>query len=140
MGDLWAWLQVATAFAIDFNIWGFVWSFVIFQSYYKSGDLFRTSSARISWIGSTQNFLLVLLGFIAGPVYDRGYLRQLLFVGSFLVVTSAITLSFSTKYYQVFLSQAVGIGVGSGLLLAPTVSLVFTYFSTRALDGLVGVS
>ncbi|KAI0513011.1 monocarboxylate permease [Xylaria bambusicola] len=131
-GGLVAWLQVAAAFAVQFNTWGFVSSFGTFQTYYESGELFKASSARISWIGCTQNLLILLLGLIAGPVYDRGYLRQLLCVGSFIAVSSFIALSFSKRYYQVFLSQGVGLGLGSGLLFAPTMSLVSTYFSTRA--------
>ncbi|ORY63351.1 uncharacterized protein BCR38DRAFT_458507 [Pseudomassariella vexata] len=47
-------------------------------SYYESGELFKASSTGISWIGFIQSFLLQLIGLIAGPVYDRGYLRLLL--------------------------------------------------------------
>ncbi|KAI0904632.1 monocarboxylate permease-like protein, mch4 [Ustulina deusta] len=130
-GGLVAWRQVAAGFAINFNTWGIVSSFGVFQSYYESGDLFEASSSRISWIGCIQNFALQFLGIIAGPVYDRGYLRQLLCTGSFLVVLGFMALSLSTKYYQAFLSQAVGIGVGAGLLFTPTVSLVSNYFSTH---------
>ncbi|KAI0425989.1 monocarboxylate permease-like protein, mch4 [Xylaria sp. FL1042] len=131
-GGLIAWLQVVAGFIINFNTWGVVSSFGVFQSYYESGELFRASSSGISWIGCIQNFLLQFLGIIAGPVYDRGYLRHLLCTGSALVVISFMALSLSTKYYQVFLSQGVGIGVGAGLLFAPTVSLISTYFSSQA--------
>ncbi|KAI1424869.1 monocarboxylate permease [Xylaria sp. FL1777] len=131
-GRLVAWLQVVAGFVINFNTWGIVSSFGVFQSYYESGVLFKASSSNISWIGSVQNFLLQLLGIIAGPIYDRGYLRQLLFTGSLLVVLGFMTLSLSTKYYQAFLSQGVVIGVGAGLLFAPTISLVSTYFTTHA--------
>lgn len=82
-GGLMAWLQVAGAFVVFFNTWGLINTFAIFQTYCESGALFTESSSNISWIGSIQCFLLQPTGIIAGPVYDRGYLRLLLLSGSF---------------------------------------------------------
>lgn len=39
--------------------------------------------------------------------------------------------SLSTKYYQIFLAQGLCVGLGSGCLFTPAISLVGTYFSTR---------
>ncbi|KAI1736669.1 monocarboxylate permease-like protein, mch4 [Xylaria scruposa] len=130
-GGLVAWLQVASGFVLFFNTWGIASSFGVFQSYYESGRLFSTSSSNISWIGSVQAFLLQLTGIVAGPLYDRGYLRALLFVGISLVLLGLFTLSASTQYYQALLSQGFSIGIGAGLLFTPTVSLIQTYFSTH---------
>ncbi|KAI0129798.1 monocarboxylate permease-like protein, mch4 [Xylariales sp. AK1849] len=126
-----AWLQVAAGFIIFFNTWGMISSFSVFQTYYESGELFKASSADISWIGSIQSFLLQLTGLVAGPVYDRGYLRLLLVTGSSMVVFGLMMLSLSTEYWQVLLAQAVCVGIGAGLLFVPTVSLIPTWFSTR---------
>lgn len=40
-------------------------------------------------------------------------------------------LSLSTQYYQVFLSQALCIGIGSGLLYVPSLALVGTKFTSK---------
>lgn len=40
-------------------------------------------------------------------------------------------LSLSTTYYQVILSQAICIGIGTGCLFIPCVAVLSTYFSTR---------
>ncbi|KAI3325975.1 monocarboxylate permease-like protein, mch4 [Xylariaceae sp. AK1471] len=130
-GGLVAWLQVAAGFVLFFNTWGILSSFGVFQSYYESGDLFVTSSSNISWIGSIQSFLLQLTGLVAGPLYDRGYLRALLITGMALVLLGLFALSASTQYYQALLSQGFSIGIGAGLLFTPTVSLLPTYFSTH---------
>ncbi|KAJ8120350.1 hypothetical protein ONZ43_g2920 [Nemania bipapillata] len=130
-GGLAAWTQVAAGFVILLNTWGILSSFGVFQSYYASGDLFLASSSNISWIGSIQSFLPQLSGLIAGPLYDRGYLRTLLATGSAFVLLGLFTLSASTQYYQALLSQGFCIGIGAGLLFVPTVSLVPTYFSTH---------
>lgn len=130
-GGLIAWLQVAAGFVLFFNTWGMISSFSVFQTYYESGELFEASSANISWIGSIQCFLLQLTGLVAGPIYDRGYLRLLLVTGSFMIIFGLMMLSLSTEYWQALLAQAFCIGVGAGLLFVPTVSLIPTWFSTR---------
>lgn len=84
-GGLLAWLQVAAGFILFFNTWGMLSTFPVFQTYYETGELFLATSTNISWIGSIQCFLLQLTGLIAGPVYDREYIRLLLLSGSFLI-------------------------------------------------------
>ncbi|KAF2690142.1 monocarboxylate permease-like protein, mch4 [Lentithecium fluviatile CBS 122367] len=130
-GGLMAWLQVAAGFMLFFNTWGMLNAFAVFQTYYESGELFEASSSDISWIGSIQCFLLQLTGLVAGPIYDRGYLRLLLVTGSFMVVFGHMMLSLCTEFWQVLLSQAFCVGIGSGLLFTPTVSLLPTWFSTH---------
>lgn len=130
-GGLTAWLQVAGGFMIFFNTWGLINTFAVFQTYYESGALFTESSSNISWIGSIQCFLLQLTGIVAGPIYDRGYLRLLLITGSILVVFGYMMLSLCHEYWQAVLAQAICVGLGSGLLFTPTVSLLPTWFSSH---------
>jgi hypothetical protein len=48
---------------------GIVNTYGVFQTYYES-DLLRTESpSNISWIGSIQAFLLLLVGVITGPLF-----------------------------------------------------------------------
>lgn len=114
-----------------FNTWGLLNTFGAFQTYYESGELFAASSSDISWIGSIQSYMLLLTGLFAGPIYDRGYLRTLLFVGSFGIVFGHMMLSISTTYWEVLLAQGFCIGIGAGCLFVPCVSIMPTYFSTR---------
>ena len=130
-GGLTAWLQAAGGFMIFFNTWGLINTFAVFQTYYESGALFTETSSNISWIGSIQCFLLQLTGIVAGPIYDRGYLRLLLLTGSFMVVFGYMMLSLCSEYWQALLAQAICVGIGSGLLFTPTVSLLPTWFSSH---------
>ncbi|KAH6887048.1 monocarboxylate permease [Thelonectria olida] len=130
-GGLVAWLQVAGGFILFFNTWGMISAFSVYQTYYESGEIFEASSAEISWIGSIQSFLLQLTGLVAGPVYDRGYLRLLLIVGSLMVVFGHMMLSLCTEYWHALLAQGFCVGIGAGLLFVPTVSLIPTWFNTR---------
>ncbi|KAL4862124.1 hypothetical protein BDV12DRAFT_207449 [Aspergillus spectabilis] len=130
-GGFIAWLHVAGGFMLFFNTWGMLNTFGVFQTYYESGDLFRSSSSDISWIGSIQATMLLLVGFFTGPIYDRGYLRALLIVGSFGIVFGTMMLSLCKEYWQVLLAQGFGVGIGAGCLFVPCVSILPTYFSTK---------
>lgn len=130
-GGLQAWLHVLGAFMLWFNTWGILNAFGVFQTYYESGELFTKSSSDISWIGSIQSFMLLAVGIFVGPIYDRGYLRSLLVVGSFGVVFGHMMLSLCTEYWQVLLAQGFCVGIGAGCLFVPSVSVLPTYFSTR---------
>lgn len=130
-GGALAWLQVLSAFLLWFNTWGILNAFGVFQTYYESGELFQTSSSNISWIGSIQSFMLLVVGIFAGPMYDRGYLRTLLFVGSFGVVFGHMMLSLCTEYWQALLAQGFCVGIGAGCLFVPSVSILPTYFSKK---------
>jgi MFS family permease len=89
------------------------------------------SSSTISWIGSVQSSLLLILGLITGPLYDAGYFRVLLSTGSFLVIFGQMVTSLCHEYYQVILAQGFCIGIGVGLIFIPGVAVLSTYFDTR---------
>lgn len=130
-GGLIAWLHVAGSFTLFFNTWGVLNTFGVYQTYYESGALFQASSSQISWIGSIQAFMLLLVGFFAGPIYDRGYLRMLLISGTFMVVFGHMMTSLCHEYWQVLLAQGFVIGIGAGCLFVPCVAIMPQYFSTR---------
>jgi MFS family permease len=73
----------------------------------------------------------MLVGALTGPIYDAGYFRALLLVGSFCVVFGHMMLSLATTYWQVILAQGVCVGIGAGCLFVPSVAILSTYFSTR---------
>lgn len=100
----------------------------VFQTYYQLDRLSSYSSSTIAWIGSTQAFLLFLVSVVAGPVFDAGYLRALLLIGLVLVVVGMELVSVTSQYWQVFLTQAVMMGLGFGCLYLPAPAVVSQYF------------
>lgn len=106
-------------------------TFGVYQTYYETRSPPLASPSSISWIGSVQAFLLMLVGAITGPIYDAGYFRELLLSGSFFVVLGHMMLSLCTKYWEVILAQAFCIGIGTGLLFVPSVAILSTYFNTK---------
>ncbi|PWY85085.1 MFS general substrate transporter, partial [Aspergillus heteromorphus CBS 117.55] len=130
-GGTLAWLQVAGAFFLFFNSWGVVNTFGVFQSYYEETLLSNYSASAISWIGTVQGFLLFLAGIVVGPIFDKGYLKSLIAIGSFLVVFGLMMTSLATEYYQFFLAHGVAVGIGCAFLFLPSIAIVATYFTTR---------
>lgn len=130
-GGLHAWLKVFGGFMIYINIWGFTLTYGAFQNYYKTTLLSSSTPSAISWIGTVQAWLLIVIGVASGPLFDMGYFRSMLLVGNFLVVLGIMMLSLSTTYWQVFLSQGVCMGLGAGLLYIPSLALVGVWFSKK---------
>ncbi|KAL9030558.1 MAG: hypothetical protein Q9180_006891 [Flavoplaca navasiana] len=129
-GGLHAWLQVLGAFFLVFNSWGIINSFGAYQTYYQTA-LTSSSSSAISWIGTVQAFLLIIMGIIAGPIYDRGYIRTLIIAGTTMAVFGLMMTSLASRYWEIFLAQGLCVGLGMGCLYVPSVAIVSTYFSTK---------
>jgi len=106
-------------------------SFGVFQTYYENKLLSASSAIQISWIGSIQAFLLLVIGVSTGPLFDRGYLNSLLLVGSLLTVFGLMMTSICTQYWQIILAQGVCVGLGAGCLFVPSVAVVATFFTTK---------
>ena len=130
-GGLVAWLQVLGSFMLFFNTWGFLNTFGVFQTYYESGALFSESSSNIAWIGGIQAYMLLTVSFFSGPIYDRGYLRTLVSVGSLAIVFGLMMLSISKTYWEVLLCQGFVVGIGAGCLFVPCIAVLPTYFSSK---------
>ena len=130
-GGLNAWLQVLSSFFVFFNTWGIVNAFGIYQTYYEHGILKGSSPSDISWVGSLSAFLLMLTGTFGGPIYDKGFIRELMAVGSFLIVFGQMMLSLSSEYWHVLLSQGFCIGIGTGCIFVSGVAILSTHWSTK---------
>lgn len=109
-----------------FSTWGWITSYGVFQEYYRT-SLGLTPST-ISWIGSVQIFLLFFLGTFSGRALDAGLFRPVYATGSCLQLLGVFSMSASTNFWQIFLSQGLCLGIANGLHFCPAMSLVSTYF------------
>ncbi|MCJ1453667.1 hypothetical protein MMC28_004015 [Mycoblastus sanguinarius] len=130
-GGLVAWIQVAGSFFLFFNSWGTVNAFGVFQTYYQTAFLSNESPSNISWIGSIQAFLLLIIGAVTGPLYDAGYFRHLILTGCLLVAFGFMMTSLCSQYWQVILAQGICIGLGQGCLFIPSVAILPQYFTSK---------
>jgi MFS family permease len=126
-GGFQAWSQVALAHFVIFNTWGYINSFGVFQTYYS--HTLGHPPSDISWVGSIQIFLLFFIGTFSGRATDAGYFKVTLACGALLLCFSIFMTSLCTKYWQLFLAQGIGQGIGCGLMFCPTLALISTYFA-----------
>lgn len=105
-------------------------SFGVFQEYYTTTHPVRNlaDATAISWIGSIQFCLCPLLGCIAGPLFDSGYLKSLIVAGGGLYVFSLMMTSIASQYWQILLAHGIGVGLGMGLFFSPSVSTLSHHF------------
>lgn len=118
---------------------GLLNTFGVYQAYYETGQLFTSTTSNISWIGSIQAFLMLLVGTVTGPIFDGGHLRILLIIGTFGVVFGHMMLSLVHEYWQALLAQAFVIGLGAGCLYVPSVAVNPQWFSSRLITAM-GIS
>ncbi|KAF5699213.1 major facilitator superfamily transporter [Fusarium mundagurra] len=128
-GGFRGWVQVAAAFLLVLDGFGFITAFGVFQTYYVK--LLPQSPSEISWIGSMQIFLLFLLGTISGRAIDAGYFRITMLLGFTFQLAGVFGASFSSAYWQFLLSQGIATGIGNGMHFTALVWLVSQYFTKR---------
>lgn len=93
-GGVRAWTQVFGSHLLVCNTWGFINSFGVFQTYYV-GALGHPPSD-ISWIGSTQIWLLFFIGTFSGRATDYGLYKPTIALGSFVMIFGVFMTSLST--------------------------------------------
>jgi len=73
------------------------------------------------------------MGVVSGKIFDAGYGRMIIRLGSALFIFSLFMLSLTKQgqFYQIFLSQGLGMGFGVGLLFVPTTATVSVHFNDR---------
>ncbi|KAI1753323.1 major facilitator superfamily domain-containing protein [Xylaria castorea] len=126
-----AWLQVLGAFCVYLNTWGLLNSYGVFQTYYKLDFLSSRSTSTIGWIGSLQGALFFAVSIIVGPMFDLGYFRSMMWVGTAFIVVGMFLLSISSQFYQILLTQSVLVGIGEGFLFLPAPAVVAQHFNAR---------
>lgn len=108
-----------------FVTWGYLNSFGSFQTYYEQ-TMPDTSPSVISWIGSLQIWLTMIMGVFTGRLLDAGFFVPTFFVGAVLQVLGLFLMSICTKYWQLMLTQGFLTGLGGGIFFTPALALVAT--------------
>lgn len=110
---------------------GIINTYGVYQTFYQADFLRFESESTISWIGSVQAALLYLIGAAAGPIFDAGHMRALIWSGTILSVLGMMLTSIAKTYWQVILSQGVLVGLGTGCLFVGAISIIPQYFTTK---------
>ncbi|KAF2475158.1 MFS general substrate transporter [Lindgomyces ingoldianus] len=126
-----AWLQVLGSWILFWNTWGLTNSYGVFQTFYLNNLLPSSNASAISWVGSVQLFLTMVVGIPAGVLLDAGHLHFLIAAGTLLEIAGLFALAECSKYWQIFLAQGICMGIGSGLLGLTSVAVIPLYFQRR---------
>ncbi|KAI0357828.1 MFS general substrate transporter [Trametes cingulata] len=112
---------------------GMINAFGVFQDYYQTTLLSKSSASSISLIGSLQTFLLYFLGPFVGRLFDVYGTSILIPLGSIICVFALMMVSLvqPNHPYQIFLSHGVLFGVGISLLFNPSVAVLGHWFRRR---------
>ncbi|KJA25035.1 hypothetical protein HYPSUDRAFT_53283 [Hypholoma sublateritium FD-334 SS-4] len=131
-GGTQAWVTVMGAWFIIFATFGLLTQLPS-TDYYTRFLLSSHTPGNIAWIGSVQLMMPFLLGAVSGKLFDSGYFHVLEISGAIVFTVSLFMLSLvkPQQYYQVFLSQGLGMGIGLGLSFIPTASITVHYFKRR---------
>ena len=72
-----------------------------------------------------------MVGALTGPIYDAGYMRPLLYIGTLLNIVGLMMTSICKSFWQLVLAQGLMIGIGDGCLFLTSVAIMPQYFTTR---------
>ncbi|TCD66437.1 hypothetical protein EIP91_001373 [Steccherinum ochraceum] len=134
-----AWTFCFASFILETLVWGFGFSYGIFQGYYTSHPPFNDKSQlAIAAIGPTTLAIQYGEGIILSFLYARypELLNPMMWVGLALATLSLLVSSFVSSVELLILLQGVGLGIGSGMLYWPTMFLIPDWFVRRR--GLAG--
>ncbi|CAM1504970.1 Fc.00g106070.m01.CDS01 [Cosmosporella sp. VM-42] len=126
-----AWVSTFGAWWAIFITFGWVNSLGVFQSYYEMSLLKDYSPSAIAWIASVQQCLIYSAGIVLGKIFDGYGPRWLLIFGGLAQVFGLMMTSISTKYYQVFLSQAICSAIGASAVVYGTLGALATWWKLR---------
>ncbi|KAI9729229.1 MAG: hypothetical protein M1834_007021 [Cirrosporium novae-zelandiae] len=128
-----AWLFLAGCFTIEALVWGFPFSFGIFQDYYTNLPLFASNPSGIAIIGTSASGIMYLGApfiFFALQAWPR--FRRIFSYAGLAILTIAIVLSsFSTTVDHLIVSQGIFYAIGGSLLYSPTILYLDEWFITR---------
>ncbi|KAI9001276.1 MFS general substrate transporter [Trametes punicea] len=129
-----AWTFCFSAFVLEMVIWGFCFSYGIFQDYYTTHAPFNKSSsvtiASVGTIAIALQYCEVLVLYLTFDRYPE-YLRVGMWGGLALYFLSIFCASFATEVWQLILLQGIGFGISGGLLYVPVIRLLSEWFSER---------
>ncbi|KAK9693242.1 hypothetical protein K7432_013998 [Basidiobolus ranarum] len=126
------WLVVAGSFLCQWVIFGYNFTWGIYEDYYYR-EVFqeKVSISALALVGTVGTALIVVLGPINGPLIDRFGYRKLVGLGSILLPLGILLASFATELWHLFLTQGVLYGIGASFVFFPSVGIIAEWFSKK---------
>ncbi|QRV99536.1 transporter MCH4 [Ceratobasidium sp. AG-Ba] len=139
-GGLKAWMTVCRWIVAHFVLYFWIFNaFGVFEDYYARDyltskiDYVRGIMDRVNpTVSSIHDGSVSSIhdGPVSGKLFDLGYFHWCIGIGSLIYLVHVIT-GHKNEYYQVFLPQAIGLGLSQGLLFLPSVGVISHHFKKR---------
>lgn len=128
-----AWLLLAACFGLEALVWGFPFSYGIFQDYYASEGLFTESSDGIAAIGTTATGLMYFAAPFVAVAGQRWPLwrRPVMCAGAALMVLSLVAASFCNSVAGLLATEGVLYAVGGVVTYFPAIQYIDEWFVAR---------
>ncbi|KAL8832067.1 MAG: hypothetical protein Q9170_005034 [Blastenia crenularia] len=128
-----AWLFLAGCFMVEALIWGFPFSFGVFQEYYTTHEPFSSKPSGMAMIGTSSTGIM----YLSCPVLFAAFRhwpqirRSCLLVGLLINTTAIMVASFATTVPHLILTQGVLYACGGVLIYCPTIVFLDEWFIRR---------
>ncbi|KAF2019457.1 MFS general substrate transporter [Aaosphaeria arxii CBS 175.79] len=128
-----AWLVLTSSFILGAIVWGFPYSFGIFQEYYLRQEKFSGSHSGVAAIGTTAMGIIYLTAPALYVIIHRYYTyRKMISLGGFVIMLmSLLGASFAKTVSQLLVNQGLFYALGGAMLYFPVFNYVDEWFIKR---------
>ncbi|KAH9214100.1 major facilitator superfamily domain-containing protein [Leptodontidium sp. 2 PMI_412] len=125
-----AWLFLAACFVFEALVWGFPFSFGVFQSYYSTHAPFSHNDYGIAAIGTCSTGVMYLFAPVSLYILEAwpAIRRVSSIVGLIIAAGALVASSFSTQVWHLIITQGVMYAIGGSLLYSPTMFYLDEWF------------
>ncbi|RDL35425.1 uncharacterized protein BP5553_07356 [Venustampulla echinocandica] len=128
-----AWLFLAACFIVEALVWGFPFSFGVFQEYYSTHEPFSSNPSGIAVIGTTATGIMYMIGVPLSAAYNRWprFANRSKWAGVPIMAISLIAASFANEIRYLILTQGVMYAVGGAAVYCPALIFLDEWFIRR---------
>lgn len=128
-----AWLFLAAGFVVEALVWGFSFSFGVFQQYYSTHEPFSSKPSGIAVIGTTATGVMYMSGLIMFPAYKKwpSLANRSKWAGPPLMAAGLIGASFPRIENDLLMTQGIVYGIGGSIVYNPLILFIDEWFVQR---------
>lgn len=126
------WVVVFSSFIFNFCTYGATAGYSAYLSYYMSSDKYQTGSdLDYAAIGGLSFGVGLVLAPLINFMLIKTSVKKVLLLGIVVQNGSVLLAAYSTKLWQVYLTQGVGISFGIGAICFPNTNIVAPWFREK---------
>ncbi|PVZ97893.1 hypothetical protein BB558_006136 [Smittium angustum] len=126
-----AWVIMFACFINIVFAFGSFSAFGVFQTYYLKITFLNVPAETIAWISTLSIFFTDAGGLLAGPIIRRVGIRYTSILGTVISTIGLVLASFSTKVWQLALTQGLIFGLGCSIIVNIAYTVPALWFNKR---------